>query len=167
MLEQELSVFDRRERPDYQLLQAVIKYCKEFPDRCHHPKEDMILQLVRQRDPAAAARTGDLEAEHAEEERRLRRFSRVIDSILIDRELERQIFDKVRDFIAFERRHAELEERLLFPAALVALRPEDWASLDAHLDDAQDPLFNGTMQEEYASLRQKLRWEEENQEIRV
>ena len=37
VLEQELSVFDRGERPDYAVICAVIAYFQVYPDVCHHP----------------------------------------------------------------------------------------------------------------------------------
>jgi hemerythrin-like domain-containing protein len=42
VMEQELSVFDRGERPDYEVFGAVIEFFKKYPDSCHHPKEDII-----------------------------------------------------------------------------------------------------------------------------
>jgi hemerythrin-like domain-containing protein len=41
VLERELNVFDRGERPDYEVVLAVIDYFKDYPDICHHPKEDL------------------------------------------------------------------------------------------------------------------------------
>jgi hypothetical protein len=73
VLERELSVFDRGDRPDYDVVRAVIDYLKDYPDSCHHPKEDMIVEKLKARDPVAAATIGDLEAEHREGARRLRR----------------------------------------------------------------------------------------------
>jgi hemerythrin-like domain-containing protein len=43
-MEQELSVFDRGERPDYEVFAAVIEFFKKYPDSCHHPKEDIIYE---------------------------------------------------------------------------------------------------------------------------
>src|SRR5215475_10644110 len=47
VLERELSVFDRGERPDYEVVLAVIDYFKDYPDCCHHPKEDMIVEKLK------------------------------------------------------------------------------------------------------------------------
>src|SRR5215470_3680482 len=41
-MEHELSVFDRGERPDYDVFEAIIGFFKMYPDTCHHPKEDII-----------------------------------------------------------------------------------------------------------------------------
>src|SRR5262249_22744770 len=64
VLERELSVFDRGERPDYEVVLTIINDFKDYPDSCHHPKEDMIVAKLKARDPVAAATIGDLEAEH-------------------------------------------------------------------------------------------------------
>ena len=50
VLERELSVFDRGERPDYEVVLAVIDYFTDYPDTCHHPKEDMIVAKLKARD---------------------------------------------------------------------------------------------------------------------
>ena len=60
VLEQELEVFDRSEAPDYEILQAVIEYFQDYPESCHHPKEDMVFEKLKMRDPAAAKRVGDV-----------------------------------------------------------------------------------------------------------
>src|SRR5208282_3337642 len=122
VLEQELSVFDRNGRPDYQIIQAVISYFQDFPDCCHHPKEDMIFEKLKERDPVAAESVGDLEAEHQNEGKRLRKVADMIRSILTDHEVLQQAFDGVmRDFIEHERKHMEMEERFLFSTAVGAL----------------------------------------------
>src|SRR6516165_6053004 len=55
VLERELGVFDRGDRPDYGVILAVIDYFKDYPDSCHHPKEDIIIEKLKTRDPVRAA----------------------------------------------------------------------------------------------------------------
>src|SRR6266568_1797689 len=52
VLERELDIFDRAERPDYEVVQAVIGYFEDYPDCCHHPKEDVVFAKLKARDPA-------------------------------------------------------------------------------------------------------------------
>lgn len=66
VMEQELSVFDRGERPDYEVFGAIIEFFKKYPDACHHPKEDIIYEKFKARDPGRATLIPDLEAEHRE-----------------------------------------------------------------------------------------------------
>ena len=168
VLEDELKVFDRRERPDYEVIQAIISYFQDYPDCCHHPKEDMIFDKLKARNPPAAKRIGDVEAEHRQETERLDRVARVVRNVLLDREVVRQTFsDVIRDFIDHQRVHMAMEERTLFPAAANALRPEDWQEIDSKWNDKTETLFNVAMEEKCRSLRDRiLRWGRENNESR-
>ena len=168
VLEDELKVFDRRERPDYEVIQAIISYFQDYPDCCHHPKEDMIFDKLKARNPPAAKRIGDVEAEHRQETERLDRVARVVRNVLLDREIARQTFsDVMRDFIDHQRVHMAMEERTLFPAAANALRPEDWQEIESKWNDKTETLFNVAMEEKCRSLRDRiLRWGRENNESR-
>lgn len=168
VLEDELKVFDRRERPDYEVIQAIISYFQDYPDCCHHPKEDMIFDKLKARNPPAAKRIGDVEAEHRQETERLDRVARVVRNVLLDREIARQTFsDVMRDFIDHQRVHMAMEERTLFPAAANALRPEDWQEIELKWNDKTETLFNVAMEEKCRSLRDRiLRWGRENNESR-
>ncbi len=163
VLERELSLFDRGERPDYEVLGAVIDYFKDYPDSCHHPKEDMIVDKLKARDPAVAETVGDLAAEHREEAKRLRRVAEAVENVLGDQEILRLTVDEIiRDFIDHERRHMRMEERVLFPAALTTLRSEDWADLALALADRADPFDQLDREQKFNTLRRGiLKMEEE------
>jgi len=169
VLEDELKVFNRRERPDYEIIRAVIDYFQDYPDCCHHPKEDMIFERLKARDPLAAKRIGDAEAEHRQETERLDRVAEVVRNVLLDRDILRETFSKVmRDFIDHQRGHMAMEERSLFPAAASALRPQDWQEIDLKWNDKTETLFNAAMEEKCYSLRDRiLRWGRENNEDRL
>jgi hemerythrin-like domain-containing protein len=169
VLERELDVFDRSEEPDYEIFQAVIQYFQDYPENCHHPKEDMVFEKLKARDAGAADRVGDAEADHRVETLRLRRLVEAVEDILAGREFLRQTFhDVVHEFIAHQRQHMDKEERLLFPAAIKGLRPEDWADIDARLNDRKDPLFNGVIETKFQALQRTiLRWEQETETSRV
>ena len=169
VLEHELEIFDRSEEPDYEILQAVIQYFQDYPESCHHPKEDMVFEKLKVRDSAAANSIGDVEAEHQVETKRLRRLVEAVEEILAGREFLRQTFhDVVHDFIEHQRQHMDKEERLLFPAAVQGLRPDDWAELDARLNDQKDPLFNGVIETKFQAMQRTiLRWQRETETSRV
>jgi hemerythrin-like domain-containing protein len=169
VLEQELSVFDRRERPDYEIFQAIIQYFKEYPENCHHPKEDVVYRILKERNPSVAGAVGDVESEHEIEGERLHRFAKVVEDVLADQELPRQTFhEAAKDFIEHQRRHMAKEEQLLFPAALETLTAEDWAQIDARIDDRKDPMFDGNVTSKFQSLYNTiLRWEKETEEERL
>lgn len=169
VLEQELEIFDRGESPDYEILQAIIDYFQDYPESYHHPKEDIVFEKLKLRDPAVARQIGDAEAEHQVETNRLRQFARAVEDVLAGRELLRQTFHAVvRDFIEHQRQHMAKEERLLFPSAVKALRPEDWVEINTRLNDRKDPLFDISTEKKFYALQQTIvRWEQETEVNRI
>jgi len=157
VLERELNIFDRGDRPNYEVILAVIDYFEDYPDRCHHPKEDVIFENLKARNAVAAATVGDLKGEHREEARRLRRVAKAIRDVLSDQAMLREaVVDIIRDFIDHERQHMALEESLFFPAALNALRAEDWADVALKLADQSDPLVRPSVEEKFSILRRHI-----------
>ena len=165
VLERELSVFDRGERPDYEIVLAVIDYFEDYPDACHHPKEDMIVEKLKARDPVAAAAIGDLEAEHQAGTKRLRGVAQAVERVLSDQDLVREnVANIIRDFIDHERQHMAMEERVVFPAALNALQPQDWADIALKLADRYDTFHQIRFEKKFNKARRSiLKMEEEVQ----
>jgi len=164
-LAHQVDVFDAGERPDYDVLAAVADYFTGFPDRCHHPKEDLILQRLRQRDPAAAEGIGDLEAEHERVGELARRFKEAVQNVLDEVEVPRDAFATVaRQFVDYQRKHLQMEEQRFFPAARAALGADDWAEIDRLTAGEEDPLFGADVTAEYAELRDNiLKWEAQDE----
>ncbi len=169
VLEQELEVFDRAGSPDYEILQTTIEYFRDYPERYHHPKEDIIFEKLRLRNPTVVATVSDVESEHEYETKHLHRFAEAVDAVLAGEEYPRRnLHDALRNFIDHQRQHMHREEKLLFPAAVRVLRARDWEEIDARLNSQNDPLFNESGKLKFDVLRQTiLRWEHENQANRL
>jgi hemerythrin-like domain-containing protein len=157
ILERELSVFARGDRPDYEVIQAVIAYFVVYTDLYHHPPEDMIFEKLKVRDSIAAATIGDIAADHRVGAERLHRVAQAIESVLADRDLLRQaVNDITRDFIEHERRHIAMEERDFFPAAVRALQAHDWTEIASRLNDQKDPLFSEGVEHRFEGVRRYI-----------
>ncbi len=157
ILEHELELFSRGERPDYEVIRAIISYFEVYPDKYHHPQEDLVLAKLKMRDPAAAAKVGDLDREHILGTERLRRVAHALDAILADREMLRvELTTIIRDFIDRERRHISMEDKHFFPAALKALKPKDWTEIGLALTSHKDPLFSEIVEERFEMLRDHI-----------
>jgi hemerythrin-like domain-containing protein len=157
VLEDELNVFDRGDRPDYEVVLAAIEYFKSYPDTCHHPKEDIIYAKFKTRDPAGATVVGDLHADHREGLRRLRRVAEALERVLRDEIMPRQAVDDViRDFISHERQHMAMEERTVFPAVLGALRPDDWVDIALEIASRYGPPAAPDFEEQFSTVRRNI-----------
>src|ERR1700752_557918 len=167
VLERELEIFDRGDRPEYEVIRAIISYFELYPEVYHHPQEDLVFAKLKIRDPAAAAKVGNLALEHQKGTERLRRVAEAVDGVLADREILRQNVDNiVRDFIESERRHIMMEDRDFFPAALKALKPQDWTEIASILTSREDPLFSEVAEKRFHALRAHiLQWEQEAETV--
>ncbi len=157
VMEQELDVFDHGERPDDEVIGAVVDFFARYPDACHHPKEDIVYEKFKVRAPQRAASIPDLEAEHRQGALRLRRVADAIAKVLNDEDLVRDSVDRiVRDFIDSERRHIVFEDQIVFPAILDALRPEDWADIALKIADRYGPPSEAHFEEQFSTLRRNI-----------
>jgi hemerythrin-like domain-containing protein len=166
ILERELEFFDRGDCPDYEVIRAIISYFELYPELYHHPQEDLVFAKLKLRDPAAAAKIGNLALEHQKGAERLRRVAQAVDAVLAEREILRQNVDNiVRDFIDSERRHMMMEDRYFFPAALKALRPQDWMEIASASTNHEDPLFSDAAEETFDALRTRILQLEQEAEV--
>lgn len=152
-----LMAKDGKLKPDFGVFRAMIYYIDAFPERMHHPKEDAYLfaHLMR-RDPGAKEIVDSLKAEH------------VLGAQLV-RDLEQamlayeQTWPKGADkFIAaveayaqFHWNHMRREEREVIPRAEQALRPEDWADIEAAFAGNTDPIAD-LRESDFNSLYQRI-----------
>jgi hemerythrin-like domain-containing protein len=165
-LERQIAVFENGGDPDYDIIEGIADYFLSFPDLYHHPKENMVFAKLRERDPQAAWKIGDLQREHDEIASRTREFTTAVRSLLVDTRTPDMPFDtRARHFIDFQRAHMEKEEKHFFPAALEVLTPEDWEELEAKMTDQEDPLFGERVGERYEALHANiLQWEREDRQ---
>src|SRR6516162_8121331 len=90
VLEREIEVFDRGDRPDYEIIRGIIYYFDLYPELYHHPQEELVFAKLKLRDAAAAEKVGNLTLEHQKGAARLLRVGQAVDAVLADREIARQ-----------------------------------------------------------------------------
>ncbi len=159
-----LNVLDRQivelaagGRADFDLLGSIVEYSLNYPDLCHHPKEDRVYKKLRDRDPAAARDIGDLEDEHRRLAAVVRRLAAAIATLRRDSELGSDgVVAVAREYMGFLHRHMEMEEQRFFPAAVQALTLDDWAAIDAAFVSRADPLFGPTVNRAYQLLHDEI-----------
>jgi hemerythrin-like domain-containing protein len=163
-LEHQIGVFEQGNDPDYDVIRGVADYFTEFPDRCHHPKEDLVFAQVKAVRPDVAAEIGDLPAEHRQVHESVNRFVGRLGALLNEADIARAaVVDAAREFIDTERRHMRLENERIFPLMEQALSPADWSMIEAVLADGLDPLFGGAVEARFRRLSERLiGWEQES-----
>jgi len=129
--------------PDFELLSLMIDYIDLFPERLHHPKEDLhLFAALRMRTADANAILQELAAEHA-------RGARMIDDLryalmryrLAGPEGRAQFATAVQAYAEFHWNHMRKEEEVLLPLAARALTYDDWRAIDTAFGETSDPLL--------------------------
>jgi hemerythrin-like domain-containing protein len=135
------------------VLEVVIDYCLDYPDQCHHPKEDIVYAQLRERDPAVASKIGDLKQEHVKLAVLTQVFSNAVRQVHADAKIKRdQFMSLARRFIDGYRRHMELGETVYFPSALASFMEEDWLYVDARVTKRNDSLFGAQVAQQFPGL---------------
>ena len=156
-LERQLSNFEEGKTLDFDIVDGIVHYCVSYPDRHHHPMEDLIFDRLKLRKPEILSGLHDLREEHADLGRRTRALAEAIDEIEHDIPVEREaIIEVASDFLSAYRRHIMMEEKFFFPAAQRHLKPEDWAAIANQLKPMEDPLFEKREDERFSALYQDI-----------
>lgn len=160
-LERQAQRFEDTGDADFDIVRGVVSYCLTYPDLCHHPKEDLVLRKLLERDPRAGGMIGDLEAEHRQLAENTRKLSAAVHRLEQGESPQGWFGDATREFLEAYWRHMDMEETLFFPIALQELTEDDWRALDAEVEEMSDPLFGGRVEERFKVLRNEvLMWDE-------
>jgi len=148
---------DGRLRPDFGVFRAMIYYIDAFPERMHHPKEDAYLfaHLLR-RDPEARELVDALKQEHVLGAQLVRDLEQAMLAYeqTWPKGAERFI-GAVDAYTEFHWNHMRREEREAIPRAERALKPEDWADIEAAFAGNADPIAD-LRESDFNALYQRI-----------
>jgi hemerythrin-like domain-containing protein len=148
------EIRDRRSKPNFELLGAMIYYIDAFPERFHHPKEDEYLfRLLRLRCPQAAPLLDRLATEHRAGAEKIRTLEQALARYQQGGDGEFSNFlAAVEAYAAFHWEHMRLEEKEALPLAEKYLSAGDWELVDAAFLGHADPLLGAKVGAKYDAL---------------
>ncbi|OOG28695.1 hypothetical protein B1C78_00930 [Thioalkalivibrio denitrificans] len=157
LVDAQTALIEHGEQPDYELMLDVMYYMTHYPDRYHHPHEDIACQVLLERDADVQAWVDDLAAQHrhiaASGEQLVRDLNAIVDGALVSRsavEADAQAYTRTL------REHMAREEERIFPALERTLSAEDWEQVDGRIDRIPDPVFGGDVDPRYSGLQQRI-----------
>ncbi len=154
VLDQQIEIFQAAGQPDYATIQDIVLYFLDFPDQCHHPKEDVVAQKMLSLAPERASPLRGLADLHSELGEQTRRMARLIHRVLDEAELPRaKVIRAVQDFIHSQRHHMQMEEENFFPLAEEVLSASDLEELESEIFQKDDPLFGPETEKHFEMLR--------------
>lgn len=157
MMEKEVAALNLRQQPDYEVMHGVMRYMTQYPDRFHHPKEDLVFAKVVQRDPSAKAEVNALLEAHTTIIAQGSELLELVDRCRADpgKADTHALRKSAHAYIGSLRRHMDIEMLRVFPRAQQVLRPADWAEVDARMKPILDPVFGDTSSASFQTLREK------------
>ena len=162
-LEHQVELVALAGEPDYQLILSIARYFCEYPDRCHHPKENAVLEQLRMKFPLEEKSLSYLAWEHIDAYERVVRFHQSVDELIHGAIIPRAALVKAAlSFITAERRHMRMEEEVFFPAAEKYLVEEDWSCVEQAITKSCDPLIMNQAENEFKLISESLvEWEKQ------
>jgi len=135
------GVASGRFAPDHDLLDAMIAYITELPDKVHHPKEDDYLFVALRR---RSAEIGDvlalLQVEHRDGPDKTRALQKALRRYRFGGEPEFKAFREILErYVAAQWAHMSTEETQVLPLAARVLTQDDWAGIDAQFAQNDNP----------------------------
>ncbi|MCH9004432.1 MAG: hemerythrin domain-containing protein [Proteobacteria bacterium] len=153
LLESEILAIEVGKTPDYPLLQDIMRYMTQYPDRFHHPKEDVVFAQLVKRDPGARADVEKLVKEHVSIGLAGQKFDKLLRTKVVDSvDVREQLGTSGLAYIRALREHMLAEETMLFPLAMAVLTKKDWRVIDEKVEANKDPLFGTMVAREYQRL---------------
>jgi hemerythrin-like domain-containing protein len=157
LIEDQVAAADAGTPMNTELLSMVSEYFSDYPDRCHHPKEDLVYGLLSRRDPDSRTNLGDLIADHRRLHELAEAFAEGVRRVREEPQAAEPVVRKViREFTEHYRQHMQAEEAWFFPLAEKRLSRDDWATLDFAIFDQDDPLFDHAAEKRFSALRKRI-----------
>jgi hemerythrin-like domain-containing protein len=157
LLEHQVAAFHDDNQPNFELMLDLVSYLRYFPDRYHHPREDVAFARLAVRDPALKPVIDRLLQEHrviaAAGTELLKYLQQVVDDVVVERA---KVEAAAATYLVYYRRHLALEERDMVPRAEQLLTPQDWEAVVAAVPHGPDPLFGEDFDARYRELRRQI-----------
>lgn len=157
LLQGQLDLFHRGERPNYELMLDILTYLREYGDAYHHPREDVAFGRLAQRRPDLELMLARLRQEHRviarAGERLLELLNEALDGAVVARA---EIEVAAATYLVYYGNHIAKEEETILGAAEKALTDEDWEAVRAAVVARPDPLFGAQPQDRYRELARQL-----------
>ena len=142
---------------DINLLQSLAEYLRGYPDECHHPIEDIILQRLCMRDPGAMQDVEVLSKEHREIKRLTGLLATTVTATVNTEDVQTPELGAImQQLVYYHRNHMMMEEEYFFPAAAKVLSKEDWEAIEVDLFARDDPLFSSAAHARFQKLREEI-----------
>jgi hemerythrin-like domain-containing protein len=159
LFSEQLTAIAGGELVDTHVVYEIMDYMVTWPDRFHHPREDLIYSRVAEVDARTADEVDSLQRDHDQTGKQGRTLLRDIERWRLGEVSGTVVVKSGRTYIDHIYEHMNLEEKLVFPHIEATLSLQDWRELaeDDELVAVGDSVFGPQVQREFRNMTRKLR----------
>ena len=159
LLSEQLLAIEAGDPIDPHVVFEVMEYMATWPDRYHHPREDLIYSRVAEVNAKAADDVDTLQRDHDYSAQQGRKLLKDIEAWREGSLSGAMIVKRGREYIGHTYEHMNVEEKVVFPHIESVLTLDDWRELaeDDELRAVSLPIFGPRVQREFRSLARRLR----------
>ena len=159
LFSEQLLAIEAGDPIDPHVVFEVMEYMATWPDRYHHPREDLIYSRVAEVNAKAADDVDTLQRDHDYSAQQGRKLLKDIEAWREGSLSGAMIVKRGREYIGHTYEHMNVEEKVVFPHIESVLTLDDWRELaeDDELRAVSLPIFGPRVQREFRSLARRLR----------
>jgi len=158
MLIRHVIVLQNDGDPDFEMMIDIVEYIRHYSDSHHHPKEDQVYKVFKEKTDQATHIVDGLLDEHHKIPAVTIAFQQLLNaalngSIIISRD---ELSERITNFIDIQMNHLNIEEEKLFPLINKLMTDSDWAKVETQIKEENDPLFGSRVEERYEDLHKRV-----------
>lgn len=143
--------------PELWALLAVLDYIQVYPERWHHPVEDLIFQRLAQYYPECSHHVTIIEEEHEQLESMTHAMLELCNAFLDDNE---QAIKSMRlimlCYLDMQQKHMLRENEYLYPFIEQHFSKDDWNHIEKTMPVINDPLFGDITKHDYEKIYNEI-----------
>lgn len=155
VLEQKIELLKKDKMIDFQLVEAIIAYLREYSDKYHHPLEDLIYDYFLKNYTVSVGDVTALFDQHKKLKKVTIELDEVLNMVLLDAVVpKKQCIEKLQNFVELQSTHLAYEEQEILPLIKKHLSIDDWNEIKCQWQhqDHKDPLFGDEISQQYQRL---------------
>ncbi len=149
--------FNSKRAADLAVILSALDYIDSYPDKWHHPSEDVIFDHLLEKDVKESRLIEQLKNEHKEIVIETDKLSELFDMVANDCIVTAdELLGGARHFITLQRKHLEKENEFVYPLMDTLITGEEWKVIESKVKIQDDPLFKKPSKKDFEYLYQYI-----------
>lgn len=142
---------------DLALILDALDYVKFYPERWHHPTEDLVFKRILAADPPEADFIRQVLLEHKQLAELTVYLAQLYNSVANGCVVPvSELTRTSREFIERQGNHIKRENEMVYPLMAKYLDSEDWCRVEEQMTVECDPLFDAPLRANYQNLYSRI-----------